>query len=197
MPLFVSTKDVGLSPELRNKLTALGISSLEDLLEMLVDEVSKPVTKETVSASSLPAEARTFGLGGGSSQAAKLTDRTFSYTTSSDFFTYDISNIKDNLPSGIVYQGTSVVLTGKGRTASRTSSGSIALPESADQAKVSVTLKTEFGNLVLDKTFPITKDSSGAVLLEVNDQSAAPSALSVAENIELLNGAVANLLSRK
>lgn len=197
MPMYISTKDVGLSPEFRNKLATLGISSLEDLLTMLVDEVTKPTDKEVISASTLPAEARSFGLGGGSSQAAILPDKTFSYVANGEFFSYDISNITNSLPDGISYLSANVVLTGKGRAASRAASGSIAIPEGADQASVKINLATEFGNLVLNKTFPIKSNSEGSVVLTVDDQSQAPTSMTISENLTALNAAVASLQARK
>lgn len=198
MPLLISTKDVGLSPELRNKLTALGISanSFDELVELFVEAITKPTETQTVSASSLPSEARTFGLGGGSSQAVKLLERNFSWSANDATLTYDISNIKKALPTGITYGTTNVVITGKGRAASRASVGSLTLPTEASQASVNITLLTEFGDLVLKKTFPIEKNGSGTVQLEVDDTSAAPTNMSVSEHLELLSSKIATLEQR-
>lgn len=198
MPLLISTKDVGLSPELRNKLTALGISanSFDELVELFVEAITKPTETQTVSASSLPSEARTFGLGGGSSQAVKLLERNFSWSANDATLTYDISNIKKALPTGITYGTTNVVITGKGRAASRASAGSLTLPTEASQASVNITLLTEFGDLALKKTFPIEKNGSGTVQLEVDDTSAAPTNMSVSEHLELLSSKIATLEQR-
>lgn len=199
MPLLISTKDVGLSPELRNKLAALGISanSFDDLIELIVETATKTAETETVSAASLPSEARTFGLGGGSSQAVKLLERNFYWSTNDLTLSYNIGNIKQALPTGITYGTTNVVITGKGRAASRASAGNLTLPTEASQAKVDITLLTEVGDLVLTKTFPIAKNSSGTVQLEVDDKSAAPSNLSVSEHLELLSSKIATLEQNK
>src|SRR6187551_2754180 len=100
MPMLINTTDVGLSSDLRNKLTALGINptSLDDIVLALVDMVTKPTSTAEVSADTMKANARTFGLGGGSSQAAKITDKAFSFTTTDTHFSFDVSNIKNALP---------------------------------------------------------------------------------------------------
>lgn len=199
MPLLISTKDVGLSTDLISKLAKLGIqvSTFDDLIELIVETASKPQETEVVSAATLPSEARTYGLGGGSSQAVKITDKTFHWSSNGDFLTYDISNIKSSLGHGITYISTNVSLTGKGRTASRASSGSIALPENVTQATVSVNLQTEFGALILKKTFPVTASSSGSVVLDTDDQSAAPTNLTVSEHLDLLSAKISQLESQK
>jgi hypothetical protein len=195
MPLLISTKDVGLSPDLRNKLSALGISanSFDDLIELIVEAATKPTETETISIGDLPSEARTFGLGGGSSQAVKLTERTFKFEANDMSLSYDVSNIKKQLPEGVTHVSTNVTLTGKGRSASRASSGSIALPEDVTQGKVDLTFATEYGTLVMTKTFPVGKNQSGSVVLDVDDQSAAPTNLKVSEHLELLSAAVSRL----
>jgi hypothetical protein len=195
MPLLISTKDVGLSPDLRNKLSALGISanSFDDLIELIVEQATKPTESETISIGDLPSEARTFGLGGGSSQAVKLTERTFKFEANDMSLSYDVSNIKKQLPEGVTHVSTNVTLTGKGRSASRASSGSIALPEDVTQGKVDLTFATEYGTLVMTKTFPVGKNQSGSVVLDVDDQSAAPTNLKVSEHLELLSAAVSRL----
>jgi hypothetical protein len=195
MPLLISTKDVGLSSDLRNKLSALGISanSFDDLVELIVEQATKVPEAQNVDVASLPSGARTFGLGGGSSQAVKILDKAFSWEANDLTFTYNTDNIKKALPEGMTYVGTNVTLTGKGRSASRASSGSISLPEGVTQGKVDITAATEFGTVILTKTFPVSPSNSGTVMLETDDQSAAPSNLTWREHIELLSAQVAKL----
>lgn len=195
MPLLISTKDVGLSPELRNKLSALGISanSFDDLIELIVEQATKPTETQEISIGDLPSEARTFGLGGGSSQAVKITDKTFSWATNDLTFSYDASNIRKSLPEGMTYISTNVTLTGKGRSASRANAGSLSLPEGVSQAKVEITAQTDTGTVILEKVFPVSPSSSGSVVLSTNDQSAAPSNLTYKEHLELLSSKLATL----
>jgi hypothetical protein len=196
MPLLISTKDVGLSPDLRNKLSALGISanSFDDLIELIVEAATKPTETETISIGDLPSEARTFGLGGGSSQAVKITDKTFAWSSNDLVFTYDANNVKKAVAdAGMTYVGTNVTLTGKGRTAARTSAGSLSLPEGVSQAKVEITALTDVGTVILEKVFPVSPSSSGTVVLSTNDQSAAPSSLTYREHLELLSSKLATI----
>ena len=195
MSLLISTKDVGLSPELRNKLSALGISanSFDDLIELIVEQATKPTETQEISIGDLPSEARTFGLGGGSSQAVKIKDKTFFWSSNDLVFSYDASNIKKALPTGMTYVGTNVTLTGKGRSASRANAGTLNLPEGVSQAKVDITAQTEYGTVILTKTFPVSPSSSGSVVLDTDDQSAAPSNLTYKEHLELLSSKLATL----
>lgn len=193
---FLSTKDVGLSPDLRNKLATLGITadSFDDLIELIIETATKPTEVQSVSASTLSSGARTFGLGGGSSQAVKISDKTFSWESNDLTFSYNAENIKKSLPDGMTYVGANVTLTGKGRPSSaRATAGSISLPDGVTQAKVNITANTEYGTVVLTKTFPVSANSSGSVILETDDLSAAPSNLSVQDHLELLSSHVARL----
>lgn len=199
MPLL-STSDIGLSSDLRKKLTALGIEveTFDELLLAIVEEITKvPETKE-ISSDTLLAGARTYGLGGGSAVASKITDKAFSFTTTDSAFTFDVANIKNALPADVSYLGTTVTVgTGRDKSTSRQSAGTIELPATADQATVEIDLLAAEGTLRLKKQFPVSKNTSGTVALETDDLTAAPAQLLIRENFELLNKAVTELLSRK
>lgn len=199
MPLL-STSDIGLSASLRSKLASIGleVETFDDLLLALVQEATKTPDKEEISSSTLKANARTFGLGGGSAVAAKITDKAFNYSTTASKFTFDASNIQKALPADVAYLSTTVTVgTGRDKSTARQTAGTIDLPETADQVQVEIELLASEGTIRLKKKFPITKNTEGVVALETDDLTAAPADLLVSENLELLNKAVAELQSRK
>jgi hypothetical protein len=175
------------------------VNTFDELILLIVEYATKPAEVANVSSETLMAGARTFGLGGGGTQAAKITERAFNYTVTGDTFDYDVSNIKSNLPADIGYLSTTVSVKGSGKTpaSSRASMGSISLPSGADQVQVKLTLQTTDGQLNMTKTFPISKNSNGTVALQMEDNTSSPSDMSVKQNIELLNRAVAELSTKK
>ena len=188
------------------KLAARGYSAqnLDEFLIEIIDKSGGNVTAQLddlktaldeVSTKSLPANARTFGLKTGGVEANKLTNRKVDYTLVGQNFSYDLSGLKAELPTGFkLLSATASVVDDAGKRSSVRGTGSTVKAASLPiTAKISATIQTPSGQLELEKELHLTGDSSGSSTLNVNDLTAAAADLKQHEFNELVASELALL----
>jgi hypothetical protein len=201
------TSEIEFSAGLKSRLKTLGYkaSNFEDLLIEIISkgDLSAVVGKlqtaiDSISTDTLPAGSRTFGLGAGSVDGVKITNRSVEYATTGDSFSYSLSNLKDNLPAGFqAVSAKAVVVDANGKQSSVSGLGSkIKVPSFPATAKVTTVVQTPNGRIELEKEILISPHGSGTSTLEVRDFTTAPADLKQRELNELFAAEIA-LLKQK
>lgn len=196
------------SADLTAKLSALGYTAtnLEQFLlivaEKGVAKLSDQVyalqqTVNSISTSTLKANAKSFGLKSGSTDIVKLNNRSVDYSLIGTTLNYDFSGLRSDLPSDIAYlsaRADAVDLNGR-KTSIKGSNNSltIALPANVT---FSVDLRSPNGNLTLEKSVYLESDVEKSTTLNVRDFTSAPADQTVQESLEMLSAEVSLLKQR-
>lgn len=196
----VNGKEIKLGTGVQSELRALGFqaNSFDGFLVELANKASSRLEPEAPAPAELPSGARTFGLGGGSVEATKLTEKKVSYNITDSTVEFDFSAIKAALPPDITFlSGRASVVSDTNKRASQVgNAGVIEMPKNPALLNFDISLLTASGQLLLTKTIPVKTGTSGTVTLSVLDQTTAPAALSIGEHLELLSSEVALLKQR-
>jgi hypothetical protein len=198
----IPTTNVTLPADVVAQLKTAGVKA-ETLNDLLIELASSRLfaTDDTpsasVAASAIAAGARTFGLGGASLEAVKLTEKKVGYSVEDNTVSFDFEPIKAALPADITFVSSRVSgVSESGVPVSvKNTKGSLQLPENPSTVTFQVNLMTASGNLSLVKTVPV-KTGEGTAVLDVFDQTSAPADMTVQENLELLNAEVALLKTK-
>lgn len=181
-----------------DKLSKLGYSStnLEDFILEFINNPNSSVQSQlatlsqavkNLSTENLPANSRTFGLGTGSVDAVKLSNKSVEYSVTDDSFTFSLEGIKRELPTGFrALKGSAVVIGSTGKKSSVNSLGSTLKTTLPATAQISMSIQTSNGILELNKEILLTSNGSGSALLETKDLTTAPQNLSQQGMNELL-----------
>lgn len=199
------TNEILFTDGLKGRLADLGYKSttFEDLIIEIISkgdnssEVKKVSDKvDKVSTDTLKANTPTFGLGTGSVDAVKLTNRAVEYKVEGTNFTYDLTKFKKDLPAGYSFiSGGSTLTDAEGKnTSAKGSLQTLKVNSLPSTVVITATVKTENGTMNLDRTILLTKDVTTSATLDVRDSQAANTDLTQAQLNLLL---VSELVSLK
>lgn len=188
---------VFLSAELRAYATSKGIvvnDCLETLLwgvlSKLPDVEDLETLKDSVKAldaSKIPAGVSAAGLGGASSDAVAVSERTFSYVAADNKVSYDFSAFKNGLPEGsYLRQVRATAVTDTGKTASiKGIAAQVPLQNLRGTVQFEALVETPNGLLEFNKIEVLNGSATSTAILQVNDRTVAPSNMSTQEALQL------------
>lgn len=201
---------VKFSVDLKTKLSKLGYTStnLSDLLlEFITKTGGNTISTELadlrkvvegISADTLPANAKMFGLRTGSTDMVKVENKSVEYSLDGQELTYNFKHLVENLPEGIVYlqARADVVDSGGKRVSISGKNNTVTVPSLPATATLSLDVKSANGNMTLERSIYLESDVDKSAVLHVRDFTAAPADLKVSEAISQLSAEVALLKQR-